>query len=365
MRTIGIDCRLAGIKHAGIGRYIDALVHELVKYDGVRFVLITESPDQLSDIPESAKVIKQVAPVRHYTLREQMVMPGVFGRAKLDLLHVPHFNIPLLYSGKMVVTIHDLLWHQQRGSDVTTLPPLTYALKYQAYRLITAEAAKRASVIFVPAQTVKQTILQYYPKTNPDKIIVTYEGVDPLWFREAKSSQPVGDKILFYTGSLYPHKNLSLVVEALRELPEYKLCISSSRTVFVDHFLAQVKAMQMEKRVEYLGRLSDEELREWYGKSVALVQPSISEGFGLTGVEAMAAGLPVLASDIPIFKEVYQDACVYFDPKTPSSLVAGVKSLEMRDRAKMIARGQQVAARYTWANTASQTFMAYRQLLDF
>lgn len=359
---IGIDCRLSGIEHAGIGRYIEELVRELIKQEDIHWVLFFQKPNQLPWLKDRPNITSIVAEISHYTLAEQTQLPSVFEAAKLDLLHVPHFNVPVLYKGKFVVTIHDLLWHDQRGRNITTLSPLMYALKYRAYRFVSNQAIKRAIKVIVPAQTVKKLVLSHVPSIKSQKIVVTYEGVDQKWFEVCKK-RPT-EKILFYTGSLYPHKNVMLIVRALQNLPEYKLYISSSRNVFVDKFMEEVAHLGLKNRVIHLGRLSDAELKTWYQKSFALVQPSLSEGFGLTGIEAFAAGLPVLASDIPIFREVYGACAVYFDPIYDDAFVSAVKVLETKNREQIVELGLKQAGKYSWEKMAQSTLSVYRQALS-
>lgn len=361
-KRIGIDCRLSGPDHAGIGRYIDELVKRLIETTDITWVLFVGSDAQLPFAKGKENVEIVNAPVRHYTLAEQFVMPRLFAKAHIDLLHVPHFNVPLFYNGPFLVTIHDLLWHEQRGSHVTTLSPLVYSAKYRSYRWVVSHAVSSAEAILVPAATIQQTIMSNYPLVDPSKITVTSEGVDRSWFTKGTdSTQP--EKLLFYTGSLYPHKNVRVVVEALKQLPEYHLAVSSSRDVFVDEFLTQVSELGMSDRVTHLGRLSDDELKTWYAKSMALVQPSLSEGFGLTGVEAMAAGVPVIASNIAIFNEVYGDACIAFDPHSPESFVRAIQKLENSDRTQLIKTGIERAKTFSWESMAKKTLSVYQSLL--
>lgn len=362
MIRIGIDCRLSGIENAGIGRYIENLVNNLVLNGSIHWVLFIKSSTQLSHIQESQTVTKVIADIPHYSVAEQLALPVIFAKADLNLLHVPHFNIPFFYTGDMVVTIHDLLWHEQKGKAMTTLGPLEYDMKYFFYRRIVAASVARSKRIFVPANTVKQKVLELYPDLDSSKIIVTYEGVEKQWFEKSTTSKHP-QKILFYTGSLYPHKNVMLIVKALEMLPEYQLHISASRTVFVDSFLKQVKDLGMESRVKYLGFLTDSQLKEEYGSATALIQPSFSEGFGLTGVEAMAAGIPVIASDIPIFREIYNEAALFFDPFSVEQFVHTVENLTPRKRSQLTLAGTQCAKRFSWQRMAEQTLEEYQRVL--
>jgi glycosyltransferase involved in cell wall biosynthesis len=115
--------------------------------------------------------------------------------------------------------------------------------------------------------------------------------------------------------------------------------------------------------VHHLGRLSDEELVHWYKKSTALIQPSFSEGFGLTGIEAMAIGLPVLSSDIPVFHEVYGDASGYFDPMSSESLVHAINRLDTSDRSAIISKSLTQASKYSWDACADKILSLYTSVL--
>ena len=362
-RRIGIDCRLSGIEHAGIGRYIEELVVRVTKDTSVDWVLFVSRANQLPiEKSDHIKIVK--TPVRHYTLREQVFMSVYFLRENLGLLHVPHFNVPIWYPRKYIVTIHDLLWHERQGSGQTTLSPLIYRFKYWAYKIVASLAIIRAAEVIVPAETTKKSILALYPGTKSERLIVTKEGVDRKWrssdkLSDANNREP---KILFYTGSLYPHKNVRLVIRALEQLPGYVLHISSSRNIFLDELKKEIKKLDVEKQVVFRGRLSDEELKETYQKEVfALVQPSFSEGFGLTGLEAMAAGVPVLASEIDIFKEVYGKAFIGFDPSSVDSFVAAVRKLEASDRQTLIELGKEHVEPYSWDKMTKATIEVYNK----
>lgn len=365
MKRIGIDCRLGGVRHAGIGRYIENLVRECVRHEDVEWVLFFSDERQAGEVlPGKHPHVKRVyVKTRHYSLAEQFVMPWIFLKERLSLLHVPHFNIPLFYPGKIVVTIHDLLWHEQRGTTVTTLPTWQYWLKYAAYRLAVVQAVRRAKKIFVPTKSVTQTLKQYYPFASA-KTIVTPEGVAPLYLSQAtqKLAQAKQKKQLVYTGSLYPHKNVKLIIQALPFLPNFKLLLVGSRTVFQESLKQYVAQHGLSERVEFLGRLSDEEIVQLYQESYALVFPSFSEGFGLPGLEAMAVGLPVVASDIPVFREIYGSAAAYFDPYSVAELVETLHTLEP-SRATLVRAGKKRVTQFSWSAMAQQTYAGYRSVL--
>ena len=364
---IGIDCRLAGKGHAGIGRYIENLITRLPEVDRENtFILFFYSKKQAEEIDldrfDNVKIV--IVPISHYSVLEQLVLPLIYFKAKLDLLHVPHFNIPIFYFGKTVITIHDLLWHQQKGLQVTTLPAWLYLLKYWAYLFTTSVAVSRADKIMVPSEVIKKTVTKFYPQQK-DKIKVTKEGIDQTFIDllatkvVLKASQ---DKYLLYVGSLYPHKNIDLVLRSLVFLP-LKLKIVGSRNVFLERTKKLAQKYQVEHKVEFLGFVPDKELAKLYQNSLALVQPSLSEGFGLTGIEAMAAGTLVICSNIPVFVEIYQQAALYFDPQSLESFIKVASSLKNVNRQLMIKEGRQLCQKYDWREMTRQTLAVYQQVL--
>lgn len=366
---IGIDCRLGGLAHAGIGRYISELLRQLIALDEeCTWILIVQTHEQgaelLAYIPQryhSLCVIEVVA-ARPYSLAEQCLLPLALYKLSLNLLHVPHFNVPLLYFGKVVITVHDLLWHEQKGLHVTTLNPFIYWFKYCMYHLVTWWAVTKSQHIFVPSSSVKETIQKFYPHIASDKVEVTYESISTCLVEAAKKNQHTtrSKKKLLYVGSLYPHKNVSLILTALTKLPEYSLTIIGSRSVFRDSIQRQIKQLGVQKRVTFLGRVSDDVLAQEYASAHCLIQPSFSEGFGLTGLEAMAFGTAVIASDIPVFHEVYQDAALYCDPFSVDSLVSAVTKLKTSlTYTDLVKKAEKVRRQYSWEKLAHQTYHAY------
>lgn len=368
---IGIDCRLAGAAHGGIGRYIAQLVQRLPG-TGSRdtWVFFFSDATQAQSVlgVHLANVEVVFAPIKHYTIREQLRMPRIFAAAKLDLLHIPHFNIPLLYRGKIIVTIHDLLWHERGGSEATTLPRWQYTLKYAAYRYIVRQAVRRAGAIIVPTKTIAEVLGKYYPQSL-SKTTVAYEGVDQNFLSIRPRSKvhvlrqwhlEATNKYLLYVGSLYPHKNVRLVIDALSELRDYHLICIGTRNVFQKKLEAYVQQKKLRRRVHFLGYAPDEQFVDLLSISEALVQPSFSEGFGLTGVEALTAGYPVVASDIPVFREVYQDASTYFDPHSVTEFVNAVK------HCKKPSLSQRLSFRklYDWQGMTNEIYQLYSQVLS-
>ena len=386
---IGIDARLSGKKHAGIGRYIENLLIRLpLLKPNVEWVYFFHDKSQLAELMQIFGQLKPkpsvgvsdffknieviYVPIQHYSLAEQTQLPAIFRAANLDLLHVPHFNLPIFYRGPYVLTIHDLLWHEKRGLNVTTLSPFQYHFKHWAYKFISGRAIKKAAHIFVPTQTVKKTLLSYYPawKKRLKQLSVTPEGfyrTNPVRLSPELSQKLVGVKdFILYVGSLYPHKNIGVVLKAMQKTnfpPQCTLVLVGTRDVFLDQVKKRVAELGLNKKVIFSGFVSDEQLVALYRQAWALVQPSFSEGFGLTGLEAMSAGTAVLASDIEIFKEVYGSAAEFFDPTDEADFINHLINLTVTRRAKLIRLGQEQMQKYDWQKMTTQTILGYEQAL--
>lgn len=356
---IALDARLAGLDHAGIGRYISNLIEELGKIDISNHYTLIVRPKFKIQLPNSNWQVV-VAKSRHYSVAEQLEMLLLLKKIKPDVFHVPHFNAPVFYQGRLVVTIHDLLWHEKIGFKATTLNGLVYLIKYFGYRLVMRVAVKKAKFILTPTDVIKQKILDTFAIAQ-DKVVVTKEAASQIFFQQPSPYPDFSSHkpYLFYTGSLYPHKNVLTLVKSLQFMPNFKLFVSSARSVFVKDFMKQVKNLKLKDRVVHLGFLSDKELVAWYKQAEALVLPSLSEGFGLTGLEAMAAGVVVLCSDNLVLREVYGRAPVYVDTSSPKAIARAVTGLTQAKKITHQKYGLSLAKTYSWHKMAVETLSIY------
>ena len=149
---IGIDARLYGLRHAGIGRYTQNLIGELAKIDRQNhYLLFVTDPKVIDPLPDNFQLVG--ANIRHYTWAEQTQFLRLLNSYRFDFLHATHFNVPFFYRRPFIVTIHDLLWHHKIGLSVTTLNPAVYLIKYLGYRATVRNAVSRAVNIITHAPT--------------------------------------------------------------------------------------------------------------------------------------------------------------------------------------------------------------------
>jgi glycosyltransferase involved in cell wall biosynthesis len=168
-----IDARLYGSEHTGPGRYTQNLIENLAKIDKKNRYVILLRKDRMERVNLPDNFQKVEAEFRHYSFAEQLKVPQLIWKYKPDLVHFPFFNVPILYFGKFVVTIHDLIMHR-RGKDASTRDFPLYFIWKLGYHLVFAKGVYGSSKIIVPSNSVKAEVLDYY-HVNEDKIAVTYE----------------------------------------------------------------------------------------------------------------------------------------------------------------------------------------------
>jgi glycosyltransferase involved in cell wall biosynthesis len=367
MKHIIIDARLYGPTHTGIGRYTKNLLIALSQhpeFNNYKFTLIVYKNliDQIKkDLSNKYKYVP--TNIHHYSISEQLFLPFILYALKPDIVHFTHFNKPIFYFGKSVVTIHDLIKHFFKGKETTTKSAIFYWLKHAAYVLLVNIVIKTSTII-VPSNYWRDFLIKSY-KVLPQNVITTHEAVDPNFF--VVNQKPIENpkNYILYTGNLYPHKNVKIILEALKELPDLRLKVICARNFFTDKLMITVKDMGLNKQVEFLGYVTDEEFKTIYSEALALVHPSFMEGFSLTGLEAMALNCPVISSNSSCLPEIYQKSVLYFDPNKKEELVSQIKKL-MTDknlRKKMIDLGHQQLKKYSWSKTASETLKVYQNRL--
>ena len=226
------------------------------------------------------------------------------------------------------------------------------------YRLLSYVIIRHDSII-VPSNFWRHFIIKHY-KINPQKIITTYEAVDKEIVKNTKQKIT---KNLLYVGNLYPHKNIQIIFEALKSLPQFHLNIISKPSVFLERTKNSVKAMGIESQITFLGFVNDANLGRYYEQAYAYIFPSLMEGFGLPGLEAMAYGCPVVAAKTSCLPEVYGQAALYFDPHNADSLIVAIDSISQQ-RKQLQELGYHQIAKYSWHQTAALTLAYYEKCLN-
>ncbi|MBD3281810.1 glycosyltransferase [Candidatus Uhrbacteria bacterium] len=364
---IGIDARMMGPKNSrGIGRYIEELIRAMIENHAENeYVLVARGLDHA--LKDHACVKTVVADIPWYSLNEQLQLPKVLNNLEVDLMHFPHWNVPITYSRPFVLTVHDLLLkHQKDSAKASTRSFAHRAVKRIGYKVVLDTAVRRAKRLCVPTQFVADDMALYYPAVK-EKLVVTGEGISKML--DGSAEAPDYDYLL-YVGSSYPHKRLDLLLEAWQKIaemyPDLNLVIAGETDIFMQRMRDKVKAMNL-NRVHFAGRVEDDVLKVLYKGARAFVFPSEFEGFGLPPLEALSVGTPVIASDSRPMPEVLgAKGVIYFKAGSRDGMIDSVRAVvdnlkSMRNQAEI--GGRELLQKYTWKKAAALTIEAYNQAI--
>lgn len=382
---IGIDCRLWN--QSGVGRYIRNLVLELAKIDKRNQYILFFQAREFTHLELPGKNFeKKLSDVRWHTLAEQIKFPTILNKEKLDLVHFPYFSVPIFYKKPHVVTIHDLILDHFPTGEASTLSFPLYQLKLLGYKFIIAYAIKNAKKIITVSKTTKKEIVDHFG-INEDRIAVAYEGVDKGIMNHQSRIMNKKKPYFLYVGNAYPHKNLNRLLDALNILissprgeagqyPNISLVMVGKEDFFYKKLRQKAHKMNLQEQVIFKGNITDEELSGLYKSALALVMPSLMEGFGLPIIEAMANNCLVLASDIPVHKEIAGSASLYFDPYNVTQLAEKMNNICSNDsnhppagplrreaskagRSKIIEQGLERIKMFSWEKMGKETLKVY------
>jgi len=363
--SITIDARwLLG----GIGTYTRHLLRGLqVQGNGFKIHAITRSQHADEVRPWCARMSTVNASI--YTLREQWAIPRA---AKgCDLLHVPHYNAPLMERAPLVITIHDII-HIADPDCQSSFKSWLYA------RPVLKAAARKADHIITVSEFSKAQIVERLG-VPASKVSAIASGVNgeflPIDREQALSvvspALDIDRPYLLYVGNLKRHKNVATLLEAFTLLREWqdipqRLLILGDDPRGKRELAEQCRRLGIADRVAFVPHVRQELLPKIYAAADALVMPSRLEGFGLPVLEAMACGTPVVCSRAASLPEVGGDAAVYFDPHSPEELADAIEQvLDSRElRASLSAKGLARAKQFTWDKSVEKHVAIYQAVLE-
>lgn len=366
MRIV-IDARM--YQESGIGRYIRNLIFYLQVLDGENEYFILHLQKDLQGLNYKKNFSKILADFRWYGITEQVKLLGLLKSLKPDLVHFPHFNVPILYTGKFVVTIHDLIHQHFSMKRSTTHGLLIYKLKQWGYKKVFQKALQKSEKILVPSNFVKKQLSENY-QINREKIVVIPEAVDDALFKRSDLARSDLAKkfnfpYIFYVGNAHPHKNIEGLIKVYLQLrtkyKTLKLILAGA-----DHYFWQrIKKKFQQQDIIYKDWVSDEDLVALYKNATVFVMPSYEEGFGIPLLEAMSLFCPVVSSSAASLPEVGGDACLYFDPVSPQDMAEKISMVLNNEelRRDLIKKGLQRYKQFSWKKLAEKTLEVYRQCI--
>lgn len=353
----------------GLGRYVEQMVTHLARLPSDhRFVLFLKRENFDACKIENPRFEKRLVDVHWYTFEEQRRMPGIVDRERLDLMHYPHWNIPLASRTPFVVTIHDLiLLEEPRSAKISTHHPLVLSAKFAAYRLVLSQALHRAKRVIAVSEYCRASIRRFFPNVPDAKITMIHEGVTPI-ATDASAPLPPGmrEPYLLRVGNFYPHKNvdglLRAFVEMHRARPDLQLVLAGADDVFFTRMQTYAKSLALPpESVVFVGRPDDTVLGALYAHALIAVTPARIEGFGLPPLEAMSAGVATAVSRSGSLPEVCGAASVYFDANNEAEMARVLVKLADNETARqtLIANGREQIKKFSWETMAKEILKCY------
>ncbi len=284
---------------------------------------------------------------------------------RLDVLFSPGFTSPGVSRGKRVTVIHDLQHRKQ---------PQNFGwLERRAWEWSVRRSVRRSDLIIAVSEASRQDILEAY-KPPPEKVRVIGHGVEPemfrLWERDEypisrlrQAGLPEG-RYLLAVSTVHPHKNWDRLLTAFQTLRErghdLRLAVCGLPGKSWDELRLKIDQAELSERVHLLGWQPRDTVLTLFRFAEALVFPSTFEGFGMPVIEAMAAGAPVVCSDIPPLRETADGCATFFDPLSADSIADAVEKTlnDAEHRAALVERGVARAESFTWRRAAERTLRA-------
>lgn len=363
VKKIVIDARESG---TSTGRYIDKFIEYLytLKPD-FEIIILTKSHrvDYFTSIAPKFTVVK--SRYKEFGFGEQIGFAWQLYKLKPDLVHFGMVQQPVLYMGRIVTTIHDLTTARFRNPSKNRI---IFWIKQQVYKWVIKITARKSKKVLTGTEFVKDDLAKF-AHINSREVVVTYEAADPIPVKPKSMSELENKQFIMYVGRPLPHKNLGRLIEAFVELrakhPDLYLVLAGKKDALYKQHERLVNRRGI-SNVIFTDFVSEAELRWLYENCQAYVFPSLSEGFGLPGLEAMMHGAPVVSSNATCLPEVYGDAAEYFDPYSTEDMVRKIHKVlaSEKRRQELIAAGKKQAKKYSWKRMAEQTLAVYKDVLD-
>jgi glycosyltransferase involved in cell wall biosynthesis len=368
-----VDATSVPADRGGVGRYVDGLISALGAMEA-DFAVVCQRADaeRFGRMAPGATIVPGPAAIAHRPARlawEQTGLPLVLQQVNADVLHSPHYTMPLRAGRPVVVTIHDVTFFTQ--------PDVHTSLKGPFFRSAIKTALHRASRCVVPSKATRDELVRVL-HADPTRIDVAYHGVDRETFHVPSAEETGrvqarlglrGTPYIAFLGMLEPRKNVpSLIrgwvkaVEGREMPPALVLAGGSGWDDEIDQAIAEVPSHLRVLRPGYL-RFGD--LRGYLGGALVVAYPSHGEGFGLPVLEAMACGAAVLTTHRLSLPEVGGDAVAYTEGD-PNSIGANLAAL-LDDEPRRRALGEAAVARaaeFTWAASAEAHLAAYARAVS-
>jgi glycosyltransferase involved in cell wall biosynthesis len=350
---------------SGIGVATESMIRNLLEIDSRNEYILIRNQDA-SQLPGNCRILQTQRKLTEHPRGDywfHVTLPEILKREGVDAFWGPGYLVPLRGKGfRRVVTFCDLSFHEKKS----TFPILTR----NYFRFVFRRAAEKADRIIAISEFTKSEIGRVYGRDCLDKTRVIHLDCDDGFRSHTADGGAVREKYrlerpyFLFVGNLEPRKNLSALIDAFRILKRshslpHALVIVGQKAWMYSGIFAKIRDEGLDKDVILTGYVEPDDLRAIYAGSEAFVYPSLYEGFGIPILEAMAIGVPVVASNRASIPEVSGDAALLFDPGNPEELSRCLLRI-LKDpamAASMRAKGKARVAGFSWRASA-------RRLLD-
>lgn len=363
MRIV-LDTRFLSVPGTGIASYTEGLMNGIAKNKSSsedEYVFLT--PQGFDIQKRDIKFEPCNIPV--VTMQQHLQMPFYLFKAKPDVYHYPHFDLPFAFNTVSVITIHDLkyikmpdlFYHRSKGKSLLM-------------RTIMRNSVRRARKVITVSKSTKEDVVNVL-KVPSYKIEVIYEASDSCYRVVPDLTDFVIKKcniqlpFLLFVGEIRPHKNLNRLLKAFKQVKykDYYLIIVGRNYLDYKEPFELIEKLGIQDRVRFLSFVSKEDLVHLYNAATVFVLPSLYEGFGIPVLEAMACGTPVITSNVSSLPEVAGNSALLVDPYDVESMtdaieqVLGSPSLQQRLREQ----GLKWVKEFSWSKTARETIKLYKE----
>lgn len=371
-----VDFTQIPTKRAGVGVYAENLAQELcaqLSEHDVLVLLLQRDEVVLRELAEIyPNVFARIIPSKLFRNRillmlfEQFLIPLILLRDRIDVVHSLHFTHPLFSPCPRVVTIHDLTFIRfpelhTRGRRLVMPFFIRRAMKHVEALIFVSDATRRDAESLMPAGRGLREVIPLGVDLK-NYVVTTDETGDVL--AKLSISQPY----LLFVGTIEPRKNIARLIGAFQaiadDFPQLILVIAGKLGWNFESVIGMIETSRFKDRIRHLGFISDLWKRHLLAGCSALVYPSLYEGFGLPVLEGMAAGAPVITSNISSLPEVAGNAAVLVDPLSVKDIADAMRRIlnNPEEGRKLGELGRRRAAEFDWKTTASRTYDLYRKV---
>jgi len=359
-----IDARMAVSQNFGFGRYVHNLLREFKDLaPDHRFTLLVNDDFPAEVIANAPNIVLCRVNIKWLSIAEQIKLPLVIKRVSPDVYFCPTFITPVVQTCPTVIAIHDLM-HVIFSRHYSWVHRIYYGWWLRL-------AAKKAKSIITTSESSKQDLIRYYGLSS-QKISVIHDGVEPKFrlindkkqIDSFKSKHKLPEHFILYVGARKINKNIDGILAAYalysqKNAKQLPLVLTGE----MDKKLSKlVKKYGISEKVICVGAITDAELPLLYNSAALFLSPSLYEGFGLPHLEAMACGIPVIASNVSSLPEIMGEGGLLVDPKNSNAIARAIEKV-LSDRhlgKELISRGLEKAKHYSWKTCARKTLEVLR-----